>query len=56
MSNLTFSLVMAPLEWHPPHSEFVHLCIRINAWPALFNMIPAGVFDGREVFLWNEMA
>lgn len=28
----------------------------INAWLALFNMIPFGVFDGRKVFWWDKAA
>ena len=26
----------------------------INAWLALFNMIPFGPFDGRKIFVWNK--
>jgi len=28
----------------------------INAWLALFNMIPLGNFDGRKVLAWNKVA
>jgi len=28
---------------------------RINAWLALFNMIPFGPFDGRKVWNWNKI-
>ncbi|MBN2151952.1 MAG: M50 family metallopeptidase [Candidatus Lokiarchaeota archaeon] len=56
LSNITFSLAMIPLVFLFPYFEFVHLCLRVNAWLALFNMIPAGVFDGRKIFLWNKVA
>ena len=26
----------------------------INAWIALFNMIPLGVFDGKKILNWNR--
>ena len=27
---------------------------RINAWLALFNMIPLGIFDGAKIWQWNR--
>ncbi len=36
----------------------VSLCVtgvRLNAWLGLFNMIPAGPFDGAKVLAWNKV-
>ena len=27
----------------------------INSWLALFNMIPAFMFDGAKIFKWNKI-
>ncbi|MEX2680611.1 MAG: M50 family metallopeptidase [Candidatus Sigynarchaeota archaeon] len=56
LSNIIFSLVMIPLMILFPYNDFVFLCFRINAWLALFNMIPLGVFDGRKIYFWNKIA
>jgi Zn-dependent protease len=56
LSNITFALAMIPLMILLPYSDFVYFCFRINAWLALFNMIPFGMFDGRKIFLWNKVA
>ncbi len=66
LSNITFALVSipllilipfsSPLNLFFPISNFIYSCLRINAWLALFNMIPFGVFDGRKIFLWNKVA
>ncbi len=60
LSNITFSLAMLPLIIFLPYSylysDFIYLCFRINAWLALFNMIPFGMFDGLKIFLWNKPA
>jgi Zn-dependent protease len=55
LSNITFALAMIPLIILLPYSDFVYFCFRINAWLALFNMIPFGMFDGRKIFVWNKM-
>jgi Zn-dependent protease len=56
LSNITFALAMIPLLVFLPYSSFCYFCFRINAWLALFNMIPFGMFDGRKIFLWNKVA
>ena len=28
--------------------------VRINAWLALFNLIPFGIFDGFKIYAWNK--
>lgn len=38
----------------PPYSSLFILGSAFNAWIALFNLIPFGVFDGLKVFLWNK--
>ncbi len=55
LSNITFALAMIPLIFFLPSSDFIYLCFRINAWLAMFNMIPFGMFDGRKIFLWNKV-
>nr|MDO8084306.1 M50 family metallopeptidase [Candidatus Sigynarchaeum springense]MDO8119316.1 M50 family metallopeptidase [Candidatus Sigynarchaeota archaeon] len=56
LSNITFSLAIIPLLIIFPYNDFVYLCFRINAWLALFNMLPFGMFDGRKIFFWNKVA
>ncbi|MBS3139321.1 hypothetical protein J4207_06475 [Candidatus Woesearchaeota archaeon] len=29
--------------------------VRINAWLAIFNMIPLWILDGKKVFVWNKL-
>jgi Zn-dependent protease len=56
LSNITFALAMIPFILFLPYSDFVYFCFRTNAWLALFNMIPFGMFDGRKIFAWNKIA
>ncbi len=38
----------------PPYDSLFILGSAFNAWIALFNLIPFGVFDGLKVFLWDK--
>jgi Zn-dependent protease len=38
----------------PPYESLLILGSAFNAWIALFNLIPFGVFDGLKVFLWDR--
>ena len=37
-----------------PLTELASFGFRINAWLALFNMIPLGFFDGKKVLNWSK--
>ena len=36
-------------------NELANYGFRINAWLALFNMIPFWLFDGAKIFRWNKI-
>jgi Zn-dependent protease len=48
----------ASFEQIEPVLEFVYgvllAGVQINAWLALFNLLPFGQFDGLKVFVWNK--
>ena len=62
VTNLVLALIFIMLSWTIP-GQTTLLGIRlgdgflighqINAWLGLFNMIPAGPFDGAKVLAWN---
>lgn len=51
-ANLAVALLFAPLLFIIPKIAFYGLMI--NAWLALFNMIPIPGFDGEKIFAWNK--
>lgn len=34
--------------------EIFNICAQVNAWLALFNMIPVSLLDGAKVFHWSK--
>ena len=36
--------------------NIAHIGFQINAYLAVFNMLPFGAFDGAKVFRWNKTA
>ncbi|MFL5805633.1 MAG: peptidase M50 [Roseiflexaceae bacterium] len=64
-TNLVLSLVFliglvalsaAPIRLPGPWViELCYVGFRLNAWIGLFNMIPAGPFDGAKVLSWNVL-
>jgi Zn-dependent protease len=56
-TNLVFSAALLGLV-HLPLDENLSLVLAlsgfINAWIALFNLIPIGLLDGAKVFFWNR--
>ena len=56
MTNIVLSAVFLAAGFLVP-VQFGLLLVRgaaFNAWIALFNLIPFGVFDGLKVFLWDK--
>lgn len=56
--SLVFLLLFIPvIAFKPPGFDFwITVCyvgFRFNAWIGLFNMIPAGPFDGAKVLAWD---
>jgi len=49
LSFLSYGLVTNSLEM-----KFLSYGFSINAWLALFNMIPFGFFDGKKIIDWNK--
>ncbi|HLD06389.1 MAG TPA: peptidase M50 [Candidatus Nanoarchaeia archaeon] len=47
------NIILAILFWSVP-GIFGAYGFQINAWLALFNMIPFGMFDGAKVLRWNK--
>jgi Zn-dependent protease len=60
LTNIVISAILlvvsqsAALYW-VPIAEAAAAGATINAWLALFNMIPFSVFDGRKAFWWNKL-
>ncbi len=48
---MSVSNILAP-EWL---YNLLYIGFSFNAWLGLFNMIPAGPFDGAKVFAWNKI-
>lgn len=53
-ANLVLALVFIPLIFVAPLIAFYGLMI--NAWLALFNLIPLRGFDGQKIIEWNKPA
>ncbi|MCS7095938.1 MAG: AN1-type zinc finger domain-containing protein [Nitrososphaerota archaeon] len=54
-ANLALTFVLIALWLLMPLPLLMYLAA-INAWIALFNLIPFGVLDGFKVFLWSKRA
>jgi len=57
-TNLLFSTAFLTIALALPQSTQITLVLTfgaaINAWIALFNLIPFGILDGFKIFLWNK--
>ncbi|MBW3022615.1 hypothetical protein KY308_00740 [Candidatus Woesearchaeota archaeon] len=51
--NLGLSAIFLGLAFIYPHIIFLYGML-INAWLGVFNLIPAGFFDGKKIFLWSK--
>lgn len=57
LTNLFLSVGFMMIAFLPYHYKIVFILgAAFNAWIALFNLIPIGIFDGFKVFLWNKAA
>ncbi len=58
MTNILLGAVCLPLyfltQGFVQHLFFY--AFSINAWLAIFNLIPFGFFDGKKIFTWNKLA
>ncbi len=57
LMNIALAFLFFPLFFFAPPGIFKEIGwfgVMINAWLALFNMIPAGVLDGRKVWAWDK--
>ncbi len=58
LTNIVLAIIMLPLLFIKFQSSIVTEIITsgylINAWLALFNMIPFGNFDGAKIYTWNR--
>ena len=52
--NILIAIIFVNLFFFYPSKIFSYGFI-INAWLALFNMIPIGNFDGRKILAWNKV-
>lgn len=59
VTNLVLAVLFLLLGLILPLNDFWLIMVRvgyqINAWLGLFNMIPAGPFDGAKVLNWNQV-
>jgi Zn-dependent protease len=53
-ANIVVAILFIPLIFIIPQIAFYGLMI--NAWLALFNMIPIPGFDGEKIISWNKIA
>ncbi len=59
IANLTFATLFAAMYIFAPFSglqAIAHTGLWVNAFLALFNMIPFGVLDGAKVYRWDKKA
>jgi len=52
LSIVSFALTFAPLG---PYLVVAVFSTALNAFIALFNLVPAGVLDGLKIFRWNKL-
>jgi len=58
LTNIALSIIFVIFLLFSPNSLFQYVAavgVAINAWIALFNLIPFGIMDGWKVFGWNKM-
>lgn len=59
-TNIIIAFILFPFTFmniqHTILSEIIHFGFYVNAWLALFNMIPLWNFDGRKIYAWNKTA
>ena len=51
--NLVLSIILLLLNYYVG-TPLIRLGAVLNAWIALFNLIPFSVFDGEKIFWWNK--
>jgi len=55
LANIILALIFLFLSTtNPPYKVFLNFGVLINAWLALFNLIPFGNIDGRKILAWNK--
>jgi Zn-dependent protease len=58
LTNIILAIILLPLLFMNFSSTIIKEIINsgylINAWLALFNMIPFGNFDGAKIYAWNR--
>jgi len=58
LTNIILAIIMLPLLFikfqNGVITEIITAGYLINAWLALFNMIPFGNFDGAKIYAWNR--
>ncbi|MEM1565224.1 MAG: AN1-type zinc finger domain-containing protein [Candidatus Bathyarchaeia archaeon] len=52
-ANIVLSAILTGLFFASKQSIFIYASA-INAWIALFNLIPFGILDGHKIFMWNK--
>jgi len=50
----TLFLALIPIGYDPAFQIIIMWGSGINAWTALFNLIPFGILDGAKIFWWNR--
>jgi len=53
-TNIVLSTILLTITVFAPDKQIFALGAAFNAWIALFNLIPFGIFDGFKVFGWNK--
>jgi Zn-dependent protease len=54
-TNITISAILFLIAFTiPEYMPMLLLVAAFNAWIALFNLIPFGIFDGFKIFLWDK--
>lgn len=55
-TNIVLSTIFsAAVVAFPSYTSSLGVLAWFNAWIAVFNLIPFGIFDGMKVFTWNKM-
>ncbi len=55
LTNLVLALIMLPVLLSP-YGYTISVAFYLNAFIALFNLVPFGVLDGRKILEWNRTA
>jgi len=54
-TNMALSTVLLALAFlFPQYTTMLAFAAFINAWMAVFNLIPVGILDGFKVFMWDK--